>query len=328
MPPAATPSVEARARARTNATHVTRFWRHVRALWSGFTILVPLPFLLHAAWAWSRHQFHWEHAAMLVALFTLFTIGPRTKRLLVGMYPLALVEPLYDATKLVQNVGVTPERVHLCDLRALEIMLFGVTMNGEPTTLPDWFQAHASLALDLLSAIPYAIFIAVCMGCAVWLYFKDYPAMLRFAWGFFALNVAGFLTYHVYPAAPPWYFHMHGCVVDMTTQPNGGPNLARVDAWLGVPFFTGMYGRASDVFGAIPSLHVAYALIVVLEGWASFSWFWRGAGVAFFCLMAFAAAYLDHHWVLDAVAGVVYCVIVVAIARSWTRRRAAIRLAA
>ena len=28
--------------------------------------------------------------------------------------------------------------------------------------------------------------------------------MRRFAWTFFFLNVAGFLTYHLYPAAPPW----------------------------------------------------------------------------------------------------------------------------
>jgi hypothetical protein len=302
------------------AEHVTRFWRHLRALWPGFTILAPLPFLLHAVWALSRRQFHWENVAILVALLTFFTVGPRTKKLLVGVYPLGLVGLLYDTMKLVENVGVTPERVHLCDLRAVEIRLFGITMNGQPATIHDWFQSHTSPGLDRLSAIPYATFIFVCFGCAVWLYFKDYTAMLRFTWCFFTLNVAGFITYHVYPAAPPWYFHAHGCVVDLHAPASEGPNLARVDAWLGVPYFAGMYGRASDVFGAMPSLHVAYALIVVLEGWSSFGWFWRGASVAFFCLMAFAAAYLDHHWVLDAVAGVIYCTTIVALARWWTHR--------
>jgi len=297
-----------------------RLWRHLRTLWPGATILIPVPFVAHAFWAWSRHQFHYEHAAILIALFTLFSVGPRTKRLLLGLYPLALVEPLYDATKLVRNVGVTPERVHLCDLRTWEVALFGVTLHGEPATLSDWFQAHPSLALDLLSALPYATFIFVCMGCALWLYVKDYPAMLRFTWGFFALNIAGFVTYHVYPAAPPWYFHAYGCVVDIGVQPSGGPNLARVDEWLGVPYFAGIYSRASEVFGAVPSLHVAYALIVVLEGWATFSRAWRAASVAFFCLMVFAATYLDHHWVIDSVAGAAYCVIVVAAGRWWTAR--------
>ena len=52
--------------------------------------------------------------------------------------------------------GVTPETVHLCDLRAHELALFGVTMNGQRVTFHDWFQAHPSPVLDALCAIPYA----------------------------------------------------------------------------------------------------------------------------------------------------------------------------
>ena len=306
----------------SRATAVTRFWRHLRALWPGFTILCPLPFLLHAVWALLEGHFHWENVAILVVLLSLFAVGPKTKKLLVGVYPIGLVGLLYDTMKAFQDVGVTPARVHVCDLRALEIKLFGITMNGQPATIHDWLQPHATLGLDLLCAIPYGTFIFVCCGCALWLYFKDYPAMLRFTWCFFALNVAGFTTYHLYPAAPPWYFHQHGCVIDMHAHPSAGPNLTRVDAWLGFPYFAGVYGRSSDVFGAVPSLHVAYSLIVVLEGWPSFRWFWRGASVAFFCLMAFAAPYLDHHWVVDAVAGILYCTSLVLISRWWTQRRA------
>jgi hypothetical protein len=302
---------------------VARLWRHIRALWPGFTILAPLPFLVHAAWAISSRRFHWENVAILGVLFALFSIGPRTKKLLVGVYPVGLVGLLYDALKLIRNLGISQDTVHLCDLRALEIKFFGITMNGEPATVHDWFQAHSSLALDLLCAIPYGTFIIVSFACALCLYFRDYPAMLRFTWCFFALNVAGFVTYHLYPAAPPWYFHRYGCTVDLLAHPSEGPNLARVDAWLGVRYFAGMYGRSSDVFGAVPSLHVAYALIVVLEGWKSFRPFWRGASVAFFCLMVFAAMYLDHHWILDEVAGISYCTIIVSFARWWTRRRGA-----
>jgi hypothetical protein len=300
-----------------------RFARHLRELWPGLSILAPLPFLVHAAWALSRHTFHWENLAVLAAVLGLFAVGPRTKKLLVGVYPLALVGLLYDFMKVIEDLGVTPDRVHLCDLRQHEIAIFGITMNGQPATVHDWCQAHATPFLDCLCAIPYGTFIFVCIGCAVWLFFKDYAAMQRFTWSFLALNVAGFITYHVYPAAPPWYFHAHGCVVDLTAHASEGPNLARVDAWLGVKYFAGMYGRASDVFGAMPSLHCAYALIVVLYGWASYPLFGRIASVAFFCLMVFAAIYLDHHWVLDAVAGIVYCSLVFAVVTIRTRLRAA-----
>ncbi len=302
---------------------MTRFWHHLRALWPGWTILAPLPFAAHAIWALAHGTFHWENLAVLTAALVLFSVGPRTKKLFLGVYPLGLVGILYDTMKLIENVGVTAESVHLCDLRALEIRLFGVDVNGRPGTLHDYWQLHSTPFLDRLCAIPYATFIFVCCGTAVWLYFKDYSAMRRFTWCFLALNVAGFITYHVYPAAPPWYFHTHGCTIDLATHASEGPNLARVDAWLGVPYFAGMYGRASDVFGAMPSLHVAYSLIVVLEGWASFRPFWRGASLAFFFLMAFSAIYLDHHWVLDAVAGIVYCTTIVSVARVVTHRYAA-----
>ncbi len=299
-------------------------WARLRALWPGVSILLPVPFLLHGIWAATRGRFHWENAAILALMLALFVGGPRSKKLLAGLYPIAIVALLYDTMRVVANVGVTEARVHVCDLRALEIQFFGITMNGHPSTVHDWFQAHATPGLDRLCAIPYGTFLYACCGCAVWLYFRDYPNMLRFTWSFLALNVAGFVTYHLYPAAPPWYFHTHGCLVDTLAHASEGPNLARVDAWLGVPYFGSMYGRASSVFGAMPSLHCAYALLIVLLGWATFGPVLRVASVLFFLLMTFSAAYLDHHWVLDIVAGVAYGSVVAGIA-GWLGRRGAAR---
>jgi membrane-associated phospholipid phosphatase len=233
-----------------------------------------------------------------------------------GVLPIGLVGVLYDSMRLVQHVGVSARTVHLCDLRAVEAALFGFTLDGRRATVHDWLQAHASPALDRICAVPYAAFILACVACAAWLYVRDYRRMLRFGWCFLALNLAAFVTYHVFPAAPPWYYHAHGCAVDVLAPASEGPNLARVDAWLGVPYFAGMYGRSSDVFGAMPSLHCAYALLVVVEGWTLFAPAWRAASAAFFALMCFSAVYLDHHWILDVIAGVAYCVAVVVAARA------------
>jgi membrane-associated phospholipid phosphatase len=299
-----------------------RLWHHLRTLWPGWTIATPLPFFAHGVWAVARGAFHWDNAAVLALVIVLFTVGPRTKKLFVGIYPIGLVALFYDSMRTVQNLGVTPASVHLCDLRAGELALFGLQMNGERVTFHDWFQAHPSAVLDGLCAVPYGTFIFVIIACAVWLYIRDYPRMVRFTWCFFALNVCGFATYHLYPAAPPWYFHAHGCTVDVFTHASEGPALARVDARLGIHYFAGMYGRSSSVFGAMPSLHCAYALLVALEGWAAFSKPWRAASAGFYALMCFSAVYLDHHWVLDALAGSLYCVVVVAVARALTRWRA------
>jgi inositol phosphorylceramide synthase catalytic subunit len=302
---------------------VVRFARHLRELWPGWSMGLPLPYLAPVVLALAQHRVRWDHVAMLVAALALFSIGPRSKRLFLGTYPCGMVGVLYDTMRVVQNVGLTPSRVHLCDLRALEVSLFGTTLDGQRVTWHDWFLVHHAPALDFLCAIPYGTFLFVIVATAVVLFTRDYPRMLRFSWCWLALNLAGFATYHFFPAAPPWYFHARGCTVDLSAQASEGAALARVDAWLSVPYFAGMYGRASDVFGAMPSLHCAYALLIVLVGWGAFGWPLRIASVAFLGVMCFGAVYLDHHWVLDVLAGLAYSVAVVACAelatRVWTR---------
>ena len=296
-----------------------RLWRHMRGLWPRHTLLPPLIFVVAAVVAYVRGVLRWDHIAIVVLVAALAYTNRTTKRLCIGLYPIGLVAVLYDAMKSIQNVGVTPERVHLCGLRATEIRWFGITMDGSRTTVHDWLQAHATLPLDVLCSIPYGTFIFASLAAAVYLYFRDFAAMQRFMWTFFLMNVMGFLTYHLYPAAPPWYYHAHGCTVDMLARPSEGPNLARVDQLLGVQYFTAMYGRSSDVFGAIPSLHVAYPLLIALETWRHVSRPLRVTTVAYSVLMAFAAIYLDHHWIIDALVGVAYCLIAVLVVRSVQR---------
>ena len=157
------------------------------------------------------------------------------------------------------------------------------------------------------------------MGYALFLFVRDFRAEQLFMWSFFVLNIAGFVTYHLYPAAPPWYFHLHGCTVDLAAPASAGPNLTRVDAWLGISYFAGFYGRSSDVFGAVPSLHVAYPLLMALSGWKKHGALGRTLLVAFYLWMCFAAVYLDHHWVIDVALGSVYTVVVVFAMRALAR---------
>lgn len=266
-------------------------------------LVAILPFALYAVYAFVRSDLRVEH---LVVLALVAILAVARKPLLDGLYPFGLVFLLYDGMRPFQNVGLSQDRVHLCDLRALEANLFG----AHGSTLHDYFFAHHAIALDLLCAVPYATFIPWCVVASLWLYKKDRAAMQQFAWGFFFLNLAGFVTYHVLPAAPPWYFHGHGCVVDLATKASEGAALARVDAFLGVGYFHGMYGKASSVFGALPSLHCAYPLLVVLVGFRFAGPKLRAIGTAYWLLMIFSAVYLDHHWLIDALLGSFYAVVV------------------
>lgn len=265
-----------------------------------------IPFALYALYSIARHDLRIELLLALVLVLALAFIGDRSRRLMKALLPFGFVGLLYDGMRPFQRVGLTEDRVHLCDLRHLEATVFG---NGT-NTLHDYFYVHHWPVLDVICAVPYATFVFWCMAGAIILYRRDPPAMQRFAWGFLALNLLGFTTYHLLPAAPPWYFHAHGCVVDLTAHASEGPALARVDGYLGIAYFHGMYAKASSVFGALPSLHCAYPILIAIEGWRTFGTRLRVAAVLYAALMIFSAMYLDHHWLIDASLGALYAGIV------------------
>jgi inositol phosphorylceramide synthase catalytic subunit len=279
---------------------------HVRRLWPGPGVWLPLPFVAWSLGCILAGKGRWEHVGLMVVAPVLAFASAATKKLFVGILPMGFLGLVYDAMRWVKDVGVTPARVHLCDLRALDMRIASATVGGERGSVHDWLQAHASTPLDLIGAVPYGTFLYVAIGFAIFLYVKDYERMRRFGWAFLAVNLVGFATYHLYPAAPPWYFHAHGCTVDMAAHASEGPNLARVDALLGIHYFHDFYGRAADVFGAVPSLHVSYPLLIVLFGWPIMRWPGRVFTIAFLLMMCGAAVYLDHHWIVDVLLGLAY----------------------
>jgi hypothetical protein len=292
------------------ATHA-----HLRALWPSGWGWPLAPFVAYAAYCAARQDLRLEHLVIIAVVAALAYVGPRSKELLLGLYPFGLVGLLFDAMRPFRNLGLSESRVLVCELRGWESRFFGWTSNGERFTLHDFFRDHHTTALDVFAAIPYATFILWCVIGAVYLYRKDRPAMKRFAWGFLLLNVSGFITYHLIPAAPPWYFHAKGCAVDLAARASEGPALARVDELMGFHYFRGMYSKASSVFGALPSLHCAYPILLAIEGWRVFGTRLRVLAVVYAASMIFAAVYLDHHWLIDACMGAAYAVIAALITR-------------
>ena len=291
----------------------SRFLCHVRELWppsgepgwrgrlGNWRWLWPaLPFLAWALFCFAIGQRRLDHLVIVPVLPALAWTSRRTRKLFTGLLPLALVGVVYDAMQFLKNVGLSPDRIHTCDLEAIDARLF---LGPGNQSWPAWSLVHGNLALDVFFAIPYAAFVYVTVFYAFWLYRADFAAMRRFTWAFFAVNVLGFLTYHVYPAAPPWYVHSRGCVADLAAHADAGVHLTRVDAWLGFNYFARFYSHSNDVYGAMPSLHVAYPLMVVLAGWRIHGWLGRSLAVGFWLWMSLAAIYLDHHWVADVLAG-------------------------
>lgn len=305
-------------------TPAIAIWRRMRALWPRWTLLPAAPFVLWSAYCVAiRREWRWELIALMFVTPFLAYFSERTKRIFLGVLPLLLTGLLYDAMRFVQGVGVSASSVHVCDLRRHEAALFGLDVDGVRGTLQDYFQRHWSIVADAYFAIPYGVYLLAIVAYGLYLGFTDLVALRVFAWTFFALNFAGFLTYHLYPAAPPWYFHAHGCGVDLSAVASEGPNLARIDRLLGFGYFHGLYGRSHDVFGAIPSLHVTYPVLTLLVGWPKHGRPVRVAMVIYAVSMIAGAVYLDHHWIIDVIVGLAYVLVIHALVRVTIARLAA-----
>jgi len=82
--------------------------------------------------------------------------------------------------------------------------------------------------------------------------------------------------------------------------------LGRFDELLGITVFQGIYGRNSNVFAAVPSLHAAYmvvALAYAIKGKCS-----RWITIPFAIIMVgiwCTAVYSGHHYIIDVLLGIV-----------------------
>jgi membrane-associated phospholipid phosphatase len=140
------------------------------------------------------------------------------------------------------------------------------------------------------------------------------------------LNALGVVTYLLYPAAPPWYVMKYGPgPADMAALPSPA-GTARFDALLGISYFAKFYARNSNVFGAMPSLHAAYPTFVAWQVWR-LGRGWRVGTVAFAAVVVFSAVYLQHHYILDVVAGVTAALVASAVVEYAFARRASAAVA-
>ena len=274
-------------------------WAKARiASWGPYWTLPLLP-ALYACVLALFGELRAEHVVLGVFTALVAFIGPRTKRFLEEFWPIVAVGIGYDLVRYLRPYFVTPERVLGCELRSAELALFSVSPER---TLQDLAAAYHRPALDLFFAVPYTIFAYVALLYAGYLFFTDRRRMSVFVRAFAIANYVSFFCWLVVPAAPPWYLRAHGCLIDASALPNPA-GLARVDALLGIDYFHAFYSRASSIFGALPSMHCAYPMLGLFSAWRFAGWKARSIHVVYAIAMACGAVYLDHHWVIDVLAG-------------------------
>lgn len=202
--------------------------------------------------------------------------------------------------------------LHAADLVVAERLLALGTLPTQllqdalrPASGADPFALGATVVYMLHFALPLAT------GFVLWLWRR--PQYYDFVAGLILLSVAGFVTYLLLPAAPPWYVAREG----MLDGPGGEPILAYLKpaAFEEIATALGFDGRYaySFIFGgvnpnpvaAFPSLHVAYPVLAFLFLRRAFGRVgWLALGYA--GLVTVSVVYTGDHWIIDALAGAAY----------------------
>ncbi len=211
-------------------------------------------------------------------------------------------------------------RAHLTEPIAADSALFDGTV---PTV---WLQgklfepgvAHwydTVIVPIYLSHFFVSLLLAIALWCVNYTLFRQYLTALV------TLTMAAMATYLLYPMAPPWMASVNAKlgtepihrVVQETLTTLGGNQLGSAIE----------QGAAySNRVAAMPSLHAAIPMLLLLFFWSSTRLRGRILLVAYVSTMSFALIYGGEHYVVDVVAGWLYAAVVVFGLRALQSRRA------
>ncbi len=242
----------------------------------------------------------------------LYYLGPAAAGLFRFSLPFFLACVLYDGQRFVTDLW--RGEIHVSEIYLLEKQLFGLGTGVSRLTLNEWWQTRTHPVLDFFTGFSYIAYLPIFLLCTGYFFFvlprRQQSARARFyvhaqapqmMWAFLAANVLALFTYFLYPASPPWYVEAHGLgPVDLSVGANAA-GCARFDDLLGISLFKSWYGNSPNAHGALPSMHVAYPFIAMLYAWKFGSL--RLVTTSVYALVAFAAVYLNHHYLIDVLLG-------------------------
>ena len=273
---------------------------HVRRLWGRYWLLPLLP-ALYVVLISSVRGLRPAYSVMALAIVILGFGTAATKRFVSIAYPLLFIGLAYDIYGYAQP-ALLAKPLQICWARNVDLQLFAAAPN---TTWQDYLAIHHTPLLDLFFAVPYAGFLIILAGYATYLSFIDELRSRQFIWAVTITYLLAIGIWMAVPTAPPWYVRSFGCVIN-ASAPASAAGLLRVDHLLGNNYFQEFYSHSPAIFAAFPSMHCAFPVVGLIVGWRGATWFTRPVHVLYALAMFAGSIYLDHHWIIDGIAG--WCV--------------------
>jgi hypothetical protein len=232
--------------------------------------------------------------------FSVTDVRRWARGVVVEWLPFALILWAYDLLRgMADDLWFEP--YVLPQLRADELLAGGTA----PTVwLQEWLW-HGIGDLQWYDYVSWVVYVSYFLStylvaAGLWFFaparFRRYVAVVSL------LALMGFLTYALFPAAPPWMASQSGHL-EPTTRIVGY-------VWSEIPIahFNSLFERGSQYanpVAAVPSLHAAYTFLIVL-------FLWRAAGRGRWLLplyplaMAFVLVYFAEHYLVDILLGWIY----------------------
>lgn len=242
----------------------------------------------------------------IIILYAVLMLYKPTRKIALALAPWALFGCSYDWMRLLPNYEVNP--IDIRGIYEAEKQFFGIATQTGVLTPNEFFALHHNSTADLLAGFFYLCWVPVPIAFSLYLYIKgNRKHYLHFATAFLFVNLVGFAGYYIHPTAPPWYVMEYGFEPILNT-PGNVAGLGRFDELTGIPIFQSLYGKNSNVFAAIPSLHAAYMLVTTIYAIAAKQKRLTIAVFAFICMgIWWTAVYSSHHYIIDVLLGIATC---------------------
>jgi PAP2 superfamily len=256
----------------------------------------------------------------LVGLVALTCAGATqgVRRFLMDWLPLVVIAAGYDTVR-AQAPDLLTRAIVQPQLRFDEVLFGGTAPTVQLQRLLD-VQPGRVHWWDYLAWVAYLSHFVVTLAVAAFLYVANRARFKRLATLILTVTVAGFITYFIIPAEPPWLASRQGAL----------PHTTRVvhDIWsnLGLPSVAKVFNgdaKLANPIAALPSLHAAWPFMLLLFLWPVLR---RGRWVliGYNALMVTVLVYGAEHYVSDILLGWLYALVVfVAWSRYWARKDAA-----
>ncbi len=281
--------------------HALTFWQKLNQA----RLERPLLFWLRAAVIGAMCLFFivkrnfWTPDTLFAMFLVIFVVLGQARAFLVRFAPFILLLLAYDSFR-----GIADDLNHYVNFWPMihfDQAIFGVL----PTVTLQQLWWHGTVQwYDFYFYFLYTIHFLAPLALAV-LIWKLHP---RLYWQFVAalvgLSFAAFLTYIIFPAAPPWMASdLH--YIEPIHRVSGDICNA-----MGVTNFSEFYAKLNpNEVAAVPSLHSAYPLLFTLFIWRMFSFKRTWWMFVYPASMWVGVVYMGEHYVFDAVLGALYAVL-------------------